>query len=81
MSDLPAYKKEFSEDDTVNIRSSLITGMIGKVLSKIINKKFGVNVKLNIEKLDIVNIGSYENIKFNVNVSGSLPKGEIEKFL
>ena len=75
---------ENQQDESVDIvflHNPLLLGIVSKIISKAIKKKYGASVDLKIEKLDIINRDMRRVLDFTLRASGSIPKDDLSKFV
>lgn len=65
--------------DELKIRTPFMKGIIGKILSKLISKKLGKEVKIEFQNIAVEN---YENgLRFQVSASGEISKEEFKALI
>lgn len=63
-------------EDIVDLNTGLGKGIIGFILKKFLEKKFGVKfVDLNVTELSIFTCGGSRNYDFKIRITGSIGKG------
>lgn len=65
--------------DEIKVKTSLFRGIISKILSKMIKKKFNVDLNLAFEDIHIKHDG--EELKFMVSVQGRVGKDDLKHLI
>lgn len=65
--------------DKLELRNGFISNLICKILVKKLYKKFGAQIKMSIQNLDVASQG--EEVNFRFDVTGSMKKEDLEKMI
>lgn len=65
-------------EDIIQLDTGLGKGIIGFILEKFLEKKFGIKfVDFSVQEFKIFTHGGHKDYHFNIKISGSINKGEI----
>lgn len=68
--------------DLMKIESKFLTGIISKVLRKVIKKQTGCNIMLNLKNIDVKpNSQNGDGYLFSINVSGEIANKDVDKII
>lgn len=65
--------------DKIELKNGFISNLICKIIVKKLYKKFGTQIKMSIQNLDVASQG--DDVNFRFDVTGSMKKDDLEKMI